>query len=409
MSKRIAYVCMDGGVPVFGSKGASVHVQEVVRAFGRRGSAVELFAVRFDGSPPPSLRDIVCHAIAPASAGTAALNAALEEALTPAGPWDLIYERYSLRSYAAMESAERLGIPGLLEMNSPLIDEQARHRRLADRDDAERCTRRACAAASAIVAVSREVADYAGRFTERGKVHVVLNGVDPARCSPDVLPSLPAPPSVLTLGFSGSMKPWHGVDVLLDAFAIVHAAAPQTRLLVVGDGPERAAAQRTVQERCLSQCAIFTGAVSPDAVPGLLRSMDVAVAPYPDAAGFYFSPLKVFEYMAAGLAIVASRIGQVREIIRDDETGVLCPPGDASALAAEVLRLFEDPERRARLARAARRAACDTHTWDAVVSRLFEIAAHSASRYVAANSAASGIPRKPGNGFTSTTTGPAGP
>ena len=118
----------------------------------------------------------------------------------------------------------------------------------------------------------------------------------------------------------------------------------------------------------------LTGGVAPSAVPGLLASMEAAVAPYPPLAQFYFSPLKVYEYMAAGLPAVASRIGQLTELIEDGVTGLLCPPGDASALAGALYRLYSQPAWSARLGQAARATVLRDHTWDAVVQRILELA-----------------------------------
>ena len=379
---RIAYVCADPGVPVFGSKGASVHIREVLRALVRRGVSVDLFAARCGGPSPAPLDAVRRHAL-PLPAGdpagrerqAVAANERLAEMLRAAGPFDVIYERHSLWSFGAMELARLAGIPGLLEVNAPLVEEQASHRVLVDRATAERCAARAFRAATAALAVSTQVAEYAARFMDLGLVHVVPNGVDVERFYPAVAARLPARPGVRTLGFSGSLKPWHGLDVLLDAFTRVHRRMPQSRLLVVGDGPGRADLERAVHRLSLTEAVTFTGAVPPDDVPGLLTSMDVAAAPYPDGQGFYFSPLKLFEYMAAGVPIVASRIGQIRDIIDDEITGVLCPPSDAPALADAVLALFADPIRRDRLGAAARARACAAHTWDLIAARILEIAA----------------------------------
>src|SRR5207249_52446 len=108
---RIAYVCADPGVPVFGRKGCSVHVQEVIRAFRRSGADVELFAARADGPLPPELDGVHVHrlpavrAAAPGIAAVEGLNRALAVGLSQAAPFDMVYERYSLWSAAAMEHA----------------------------------------------------------------------------------------------------------------------------------------------------------------------------------------------------------------------------------------------------------------------------------------------------------------
>jgi glycosyltransferase involved in cell wall biosynthesis len=125
-----------------------------------------------------------------------------------------------------------------------------------------------------------------------------------------------------------------------------------------------------LRARGLRELAHFTGAVDPDQVPGLLASMDVAVAPYPRLANFYFSPLKVYEYMAAGLPVVAGRIGQLAEILDHEQTGLLCPPGDAQALAEALDRLRHDAVLRRRLGRAAQATVLRKHTWAAVARRI---------------------------------------
>ena len=142
----------------------------------------------------------------------------------------------------------------------------------------------------------------------------------------------------------------------MEAFAQAHRGVSHFRLLIVGDGPERASLETDVRARGLSRDVTFTGAVAPEAVPGLLASVDAAVAPYPAIARFYFSPLKVYEYMAAGRAIVASRIGQLEELLEDGDHALLCPPGDAAALAEVLLRLEGDPALCERLGQAARRS-----------------------------------------------------
>src|SRR5262249_20708231 len=141
-----------------------------------------------------------------------AANDALRATLERAGPFDLVYERYSLWSFAGMEYARGRGTPGLLEVNAPLIEEQAEHRGLVDRAGAGRVAGRAFAAATALLAVSEEVAAYLGRYPgARGRVRVVANGVDPGRFPDGLRPSRPGPPGTWTVGFVGTLKPWHGL------------------------------------------------------------------------------------------------------------------------------------------------------------------------------------------------------
>jgi glycosyltransferase involved in cell wall biosynthesis len=381
---RIAYVCADPGLPVFGRKGGSVHVQEVVRALVRRGDEVHLFATRWGGEAPADLASVVTHPLPEVGRGPAAgrevaaraADAGLATGLAGAGPFELVYERYSLWSRAGMAEARRTGVPGVLEVNAPLVDEQARHRVLVDRAGAEAVARGVLADATAVVAVSEEVAAWARRRSlAPARVHVVPNGVDPNRIRPVPRPAgRPAGGRPFTVGFVGSLKPWHGLDTLVEAMALLAAGDRGWRLLVVGDGPEAPALARTVEERGLAGCTELTGAVDPAEVPAHLARMDAAVAPYPALDGFYFSPLKLYEYLAAGLPVVASAVGQVTQVVDHGRTGVLCPPADPVALASALAGLRADPRRAEALGRTGRAEVVRRHSWRQVVERVLLLA-----------------------------------
>jgi glycosyltransferase involved in cell wall biosynthesis len=347
------------------------------------GEQVELFTPRGEGQPPPDLEAVAVHRlpqvadkdVAARERSDIAANEALRSTLEREGPFDLIYERYSLWSFAGMEQAQTAGVPGLLEVNAPLIEEQAEHRTLVDRRAAEEVARRVFHSAAALIAVSAEVAEYLEGYSEAcGRVHVVPNGINPDRFPPELWPPVPRDAETFTVGFVGTLKPWHGLTMLVEAFALFHQRYPEARLLIVGDGPERQSLVEDLCRRGLSGVASFTRAVPPSEVPRFLACMDVAVAPYPRLTRFYFSPLKVYEYMAAGLPVVASRLGQLEGLIQHGVNGLLCSPGDAVALATTLTQLRVDVGLRRRLGETARATVLRHHTWEAAVRRILHLA-----------------------------------
>ena len=384
---RIAYVCADPGVPVFGCKGASVHVQGVLGAFLRTGATVELFAARMGAAAPADLHAVVLHEIAAPPGRSAsdvhdrevALGQANDEftrRICAAGPFDLVYERHALFAWAGMEVARDSAAVGILEVNAPLVQEQATHRKLVDRAGALKGVSRSFAAASAVLAVSSSLGELLeGSPDAQGKVHVIPNGVDRARFG---APSPGIPDRPFTVAFVGTLKPWHGLDALVDAFVLLRRAVPDARLLVIGDGPGRATLERRLGEAGLQHAARLTGAVDPARVGPLLAQADASVAPYPATAERYFSPLKVLESMAAGVPVVGSRVGQLPDLIRDGETGMLCEAGDPHAVALALAELASDANRRLQMGARARAWVLVHHSWDGVASRILDLAAVAA-------------------------------
>ncbi|MGW8481799.1 glycosyltransferase family 4 protein [Microbacterium sp. NPDC055903] len=351
---HVAYLCTDPGIPVDGSKGASIHVQEIVRAFQRRGDTVTVYATRTDHPGSPAL-DGVRVVTMPVGRGDAAqrersvADAATALAAQAASDGcDLVYERYALFS----DAATRVGVPSIVEVNAPLIEEQRDYRTLVDETGAEATTRRLLAGASVVACVSEPVARWAGAHGAAAPL-IAPNGVDTRRF-------LPATQwhGALRVVFVGSLKPWHGVEVALDALTGITGV----ELTVIGDGPERGRLEQHARERGLA--VDWLGSRTHAEIPGILSGMHVGLAPYPPSAGDYFSPLKAYEYLAAGLAVVASDVGQLPDLLTQSRTGIIVPAGDADALRGAVTTLRDDRPVARRLGAAARVQAVTRHDWD---------------------------------------------
>ncbi len=174
----------------------------------------------------------------------------------------------------------------------------------------------------------------------------------------------------VTVGYAGHLYPWKGVDVLVEALAHV----PNVRGLIIGGHekePDLERVRALAARLGVSGRIEFTGQVPPAAVAARLQEADILTLPNPASAisSHATSPLKLFEYMAAGRAIVASNLPSIGEVLVDDVNAVLVTPGDAGALAAGISRLAADPSRRQRLASAARDGVAD-YSWDRRAERL---------------------------------------
>jgi glycosyltransferase involved in cell wall biosynthesis len=368
---RLAYLSTDPGVAYGGTKGAAVHVGEVTRALAEAGTEVLLVASSVADGAPAAPEGVAVEVLpGPGKRSTTDERLAAEpdraawlrERLAGFGA-DVLYERLGLHSAAGGDAARALGIPHLVELNAPLPEEAARYRRLDRADDAERLERYVLARADAVFAVSEPLAAYA---TARGarRVEVLPNAVALERFAAARQRTGGRPTAV----FTGTLRPWHGAETIAEAWALLGRDAPA--LLVVGDGHDR--------ELLEAAGARVTGALPHASVPALLAQAQIGLAPYARAAPDYFSPLKLFEYLAAGLATVAADLPAVRAIVSEREA-LLVPRGDAGALA-EAVAALADPERRERLGAAGRALVAAEHTWDRRARRILAVASECAGR-----------------------------
>lgn len=346
---RVLQLSCDPGIAYGGAKGASVHLGELSRAFAQEGAEVLVAAARNQcRTAPPGVTVQVLPEVRRAGDRSAQDRERTRRLIEMIEGWqpDLVYERFALHSAAGVTAAAATGVPHALEVNAPLPEEAARYRSLDDPHLAARLEGRALSGTDLVLAVSRPIARYARQRGAR-RVLVCPNAVDPSRF-PFPAPVANQPARAV---FSGSLRPWHGSGTLAEAWRELGARAPE--LLVIGDGTGREALEATG--------ATVTGMVSHDRVPALLRRASIALAPYPADAPDYFSPLKLFEYLAAGLPVVAGDLPGVADVA--GEVAMLVPPGDPVALAAAVAELSTDPVRRREMGRAGRDLALGSHTW----------------------------------------------
>lgn len=372
---KIAYICADRGIPFRGAKGASVHLRSLAGALAGNGHDVLVGCARLEG-PNPIPPGVRLMQVPEADANHWLRRTFAELRI------DAVVERYALGGGAALDAAAALGLPYVLEVNAPLVDEAVRFRGLQDAQLWRQRERSLMARAEHVVVVSSALRDHAiAAGANPAAVAVIPNGVDLELFALGDGAAVRASLSLgseIVIGFAGSLKPWHGVRLLLEA---VRLLAQELRVLIVGDGPEREALERLATEPGLRGKVVFTGSVAHDEVPAYLNAMDVGVAPFEPIEGFYFSPLKVAEYMASGLPVVASRQGDLPVVLAG--AGMLFEPGDGPALAEALSTLATDPDLRSRLGELARIRA-QSMSWASVAARLEDVLTGHASRAASA-------------------------
>lgn len=364
---RILYLCADRGIPVRGHKGAAVHVRGLTDALVQAGHAVAIFTPR----PGPADGPAPLAEIVESSGATddAAAQAAAALAWLERHPVDALYERYSLWSDVGARLRAAAGLPLVLEVNAPLRAEAARHRGIEDDARAAQIEARQFGAADHLAVVSEPLAAYVcAHGADPRRVHVTPNAVDPQHFHPAVRGGAVRQRHGLhgraVIGFAGRMRPWHDGPTLLRAFARLHAADAATHLLLVGEMDPALLAQ--IQAAGLAAAVTCTGPLPHCAVPEHLAAMDVAVSPHAASEageGFYFSPLKLFEYLACGVPTVAADVGQPARLIQPGVNGYLYPPGDDAALAAAIAALLADRTHGRALAWQGAALVLTQHTW----------------------------------------------
>ncbi len=336
--------------------GQSVHVEELVAAFRALGHEVVVAGPGFyeqsgfgqESGTVALLRRLLPGALAEVAELVYNIPAYRRLKRAAAGQeFDLLYERYNLFYLAGAWFARRSGLPYFLEVNAPLAEERSRHGGLKLKALARMAERYVWRAADGVLPVTGVLA---GHVTAAGadpaRVRVTPNGVVLARfpLAADAAERMP-----LVLGFVGFVRDWHGLDAVIRGMA-EHRDVTAT-FVVVGEGPARQGLEALAAELGVAERVRFTGLVPHAQVPETVAGFDIALQP---RVVDYASPLKIFDYMAAGRAIVAPDQPNIREVLEHNRTALLFDPARPGAMWEAVAALLADADLRRRLGMAAR-------------------------------------------------------
>ena len=371
---KILYAAIDQTVP--GTKGGSVHVAAVAEGLAALGH--DVMALVTPGSGTPAASRVTWVPMRPPLGSThlrLARSRAVARAAAAFRP-DAIIERYHNFGGEAIRLASRLHAVAVLEVNAPVIDYTGSSKALLDRalllQPMRRWREHLCRLADVIVTPDAAILP---RGVPRERIQRAEWGADTSAFVPGRSASAPfrRPAAETVAIFAGAFRPWHGAIHLVEAIRTLRGRGrSDIGAVFVGDGPElprvRAAAEGLDH-------IVIAGALPHASMPAALAAADVGVAPFdlaahaPLALGFYWSPLKIFEYMASGLPVIAPAAGRIPSLVADGREGILYSPaasrdGHAAPLADALVRLGDPSVRRA-LGAMARERAEREYSWTA--------------------------------------------
>jgi len=363
---RILYISPTEPYP--GTHAGYTHVHNLLRNLTQEGVEVTLIAGQPEkgtGRPAPEIPGLsVVHIreTCPSLRNIMVMNAILKQ--TRKRDFDLIHERYETAGGSGVLASRLLRIPHILEVNDPFLELNSPSWL---RIPLVQLKRFQFCAADAIICQTPQIKRVIWSYVPDSRVFVIPNGADPS-----VFP-LSEIPEVKRIGFMGSFMPWHGVRILIRTFRRVLEHEPDAELLLIGDpGNQRNSVETELSKHGIREKVRFTGAVAPDKVPGLLSGCRVLAAPFaPDLDrvrkefykkfGFWWSPLKIFEYMAAARPVVTPDLGMMTKYLGN--AGLTYPQGDEEALVERVTNLLVDSDLAEKLGREGRKRVERLYNW----------------------------------------------
>lgn len=366
-----------------------VHIREIVKAFVSKGHRVEIVSPA--GVHPPdapvgsplkkaasasfisrNLPEFIFELLEIAYNFVAAkrLRAAAKKT-KPA----FIFERYAIFNWSGVRVAKELGVPILLEINYTSFTPIYRKRSSILRPLAHAIDRWICKTADGFIAITGFVRDHLIELgVDSRRIIVLPNAADPAVFRPGI-PNQALRNSLKIgdariVGFVGGFFPWHGLDFLVDVFSGLRRDKDRAVLLLIGDGPLKSAIEDKVRGLDLLSSVLFIPYLPHSDLPRYMSLFDIAVMP---DSNHYGSPVKIYEYLAMGIPVVAPRLGPIEEGVEHGKEGLLFRRRDAADFSAALERLLSDADERKRMGEAARRKAVAEHTWQRNGDRILEL------------------------------------
>jgi len=370
------------------SVGAAVHVRELARALRKYNHKVRIcFINRFVGEGPgeKTLREVLKIYL---GRYLGAINALLSNVIYFFREWkrihkerpDMLLVRYNFLNFSIAIVGKILRIPCILEINAPGTYEKKVFSKSVIKLTLAGwfLERLMIQYAEAVYVVSHQLKQfYVKRNIPSPKIQVIFNGADERKFNPSISAKKVRDEYSLgnkkVVGFIGSFHYWHGIDHIQSLILNILSNYNNTVFLMVGYGPLKNNLENFVEKQEIADKVFLPGYIEYDNIPFYLAAMDVVIAPYPDYTFFYYSPIKLFEYMAAGKCVIATAIGQIKEVIQDGINGMLFQPGNYDEMLEKTLLLLQNNSLRETMGKAARKTIEENYTWRHTAEKLNEI------------------------------------
>jgi polysaccharide biosynthesis protein PslH len=286
-------------------------------------------------------------------------------ALLKTKKYDLLYERYAIFNWSGIKMAHKYHMPIILEVNYTSFMPLYRKRSMLLKPLAHWVDKKIFTSAKGIVVVSNALKKHLVDLgVDEKKITVCTNAADPDKFNPGISGEKIRIEHGLQqrkiIGFIGGFYPWHGLDMLIDAFSAIRIAIPNAFLVLIGDGPRKEAIRKKIEDLGLTKEVLFFGQVPHQHLPEYISAFDVAVMP---DSNDYGSPMKIYEYMAMGKPVIAPRLGPLEDGIEDGKQGILFSQHNQEELTIALQKLCSDDTLRLKMGEAARKNILDNHSW----------------------------------------------
>lgn len=339
---KVACICADPGIPVHGwKKDSSLQIQEFVGALTAAGCEVHLFAANTEFAPAQELSSASVHSLVPPPKRFGRLSQrkvtlissqVLKSSLQEQGPFDIVYEWFSLWSGVGMQYASDHGIAGILNVDAGIVVKLDRYSRLVDTVSAQEFTHNCFSNATVVAVESQDIAARLSTYAAaRGKIQLLSGSIDTKNIRSLSQRSWERD-GTFTVGYVGNLDRRHALDDLICSFADLYQRDRHSRLLIIGGGSGRRDAQSMIRARGIENVTTLTGRLATNEVRALKHHMDTIVVPAVPDFSACTSPRQLLGHMASGAVVVAAASDATRSAIHSGVNGMLYEPGDNGEL-----------------------------------------------------------------------------